>query len=142
MYRRFFGEKFSQQQNFVAATSRTNSVSSDFLRHVAATKIFAKIIQYTRVTAACYCKLSPCVFRPKLAIKMTIDLDKSTSSHSLCSYSASHILGLLLSLVSVFFNAPFLKSQIELNNAPRSAVLGRVDVFCAGALDGEGGGGG
>ena len=69
---------------------------------------------------------------------MTIDLDKSTSSHSLCS----HILGLLLSLVSVFFNAPFLKSQIELNNAPRSAVLGRVDVFCAGALDGEGGGGG
>ena len=29
-----------------------------------------------------YCKLSPCVFRPKLA---TIDLDKSTSSNSLCS---------------------------------------------------------
>ena len=73
--------------NRILSPQQVAQILSDlnFLRHVAATKIFAKIIQYTRVTAACYCKLSPCVFRPKLAIKMTIDLDKSTSSHSLCS---------------------------------------------------------
>ena len=73
--------------NRILSPQQVAQILSDlnFLRHVAAIKIFAKIIQYTRVTAACYCKLSPCVFRPKLAFKMTIDLDKSTSSNSLCS---------------------------------------------------------
>ena len=73
--------------NRILSLHQVAQILSDliFLRHVAATKIFAKIVQYTRVTAACYCKLLPCVFRPKLAFKMTIDLDKSTSSHSLCS---------------------------------------------------------
>ena len=73
--------------NRILSPQQVAQILSDlnFLRHVAAIKIFVKIIQYTRVTAACYCKLSPCVFRRKLAFKMTIDLDKSTSSHSLCS---------------------------------------------------------
>ena len=127
--------------NRILSPQQVAQILSDliFLRHVAAPKIFAKIVQYTRVATTCYCNMSPSVYRPKLMIKMMIDHDRSTSLHSLRS---SHILGLLLSLVSAFFNAPFLKSQIELNNAPRSDVLGRMDVFCAGALDGEGGGGG
>ena len=64
------------QQNFVAATSRTNSLRFDFLQHVAATKFccrdkdFTKCLQYTRsdlslwhVVATCCCNLSLSVYR-------------------------------------------------------------------------------
>lgn len=50
-----------------------------------------------------------------------------------------YIFGLLLSLVSVFFKPPFLKSQMELSSAPRSADFGGGDVFWAGAWEGGGG---
>ena len=45
--------------NRILSPQQVAQILSDliFLRHVAATKIFAKIIQYTRVTAACYCHL-------------------------------------------------------------------------------------
>ena len=56
--------------NRILSPQQVAQILSDliFLRHVAAIKIFAKIIQSTRVAATCYCKLSPSVFRPKLAI--------------------------------------------------------------------------
>ena len=70
-------KNLSLQQNFVAATSHTNSVWFDFLQHVAATKfccrakIFTKILQYTRsdlllrrAVATCCCNVSPSVYRP------------------------------------------------------------------------------
>ena len=80
--------------NSILSLQQVAQILSDlmFLRHVAATKIFAKIIHYTgsdlslrRIAATCYCKLSPSVYRPKLAIKVIIDLDISTSLHSLAS---------------------------------------------------------
>ena len=72
--------------NRILSPQQVAQILSDliFLRHVAVTKIFAKIVQYTRVAATRYCKLSPSVFRPKLAMMVMIDLDRSTL-HSLCS---------------------------------------------------------
>ena len=74
---KFLWKSLSLQQNYVAATSHTNSVWFDFLQHVAATKfccrakIFTKILQYTwsdlllrRAVATCCCNLSPSVYRP------------------------------------------------------------------------------
>lgn len=52
-----------------------------------------------------------------------------------------YIFGLLLSFVSAFFKPPFLKSQMEFSNAPRSDDFGGGDVFLAGAWEGGGGGG-
>ena len=67
----------SSQQNFVAATSRKKSNQTESVRlvaatnSVAATKIFTKILWYTRsdvslqrVAATCCCNLSPSVYRP------------------------------------------------------------------------------
>ena len=62
--------------------------------------------------------------------------------HNIFGWSRFYILGLLLSFVSVFFNAPFLKSLMELSKAPRSVVLGGNDVFWTGAWEGGGVGGG
>ena len=71
------GISLSPQQNFVAATSRKKSNQTESVRliaatnSVAATKIFTKILQYTRsdlplqyVAATCCCNLSPGVYRP------------------------------------------------------------------------------
>ena len=73
----FLWKSLSPQQNFVAATSRKKSNQTESVRlvvatnSVAATKIFTKILQYTRrdlslqyVAATCRCNLSPSVYRP------------------------------------------------------------------------------
>ena len=73
----FLWKSLSPQQNFVAATSRIISNQTESVRlvaateSVAATKIFTKILQYTRsdlslqrVAATCCCNLSPSVYRP------------------------------------------------------------------------------
>ena len=73
----FLWKSLSPQQNFVAATSRKKSNQTESVRlvaatnSVAATKIFTKILQYTRsdlslqrVAATCCCNLSPSVHRP------------------------------------------------------------------------------
>ena len=73
----FLWKSLSPQQNLVAATSRKKSNQTESVRLVAATnslaatKIFTKILQYTRsnlslqlVATTCCCKLSPSVYRP------------------------------------------------------------------------------
>ena len=73
----FLWKSLSPQQNFVAATRRKKSNQTESARlvvatnSVAATKIFTKILQYTRsdlslqyVTATCRCNLSSSVYRP------------------------------------------------------------------------------
>ena len=72
----FLWKSSPPQQNFVASTSRNDSNHTESVRlvaatnSVAATKIFAKILQYTRsdlplqyVAATCCCNLSPIVYR-------------------------------------------------------------------------------
>ena len=67
----FLCKSLSPQQNFVAATSCKKSNQTESVRLVLATKIFTKILQYTRsdlllqcVAATCCCNLSPSVYRP------------------------------------------------------------------------------
>ena len=66
--REFLWKSLSQQQSFVAATSRRNSVWFDFVRLVVATKFCFGDRDFHKnwlVAATCCCNLSPGVFRPK-----------------------------------------------------------------------------
>ena len=96
----FLWKSFSLQQNFVAATSRTNSVWFDFCdllqrqNSVRETKIFTKILQYTpsdlslqRVAATCCCNLSPNVYRPLKMAATVYERDNCDSATCCCNLS-------------------------------------------------------
>ena len=130
------GKFLSLQQNFVAATSRTNSVRFDFLHHVAETKMFTKFLHYTRskrfVGETCRRDMllqlvAKCVTTLKLSIVMLWDHSPFLGTESFFRSQKRWVIHALLFHYSANISnscTPFARMQITFIYITSSEIAG------------------